>query len=85
MAQTIFRALIFFVSGGLGIYRGYMYLMNPDFGRNYVKHSPKAYFWRAIFGEEKAERILRGFFAPLAILLGGLLILMGVYTIFNQM
>lgn len=57
------------------------FLVDKEFGEQYIRESPKAYLWRKIFGEENAYKITKSIFVPLGILLGFAVVILGVYQI----
>lgn len=64
--------------GVFNAYMGYKAMSNEIFVSEYIRKSHKAWFWRKIFGEERAIRVLRGFFGPLVVILGVTMMLAGV-------
>ncbi len=78
--QGILAILIGFVD----LYYSLRFLRDPIFAKKYIHSSPKAYLWRSLFGEEKAFKIASYIFAPMGILFGIGLILLGVYLLINK-
>lgn len=53
-------------------------IFSKGFAEKYVTKSPKAYLWRKFFGEEKAIKIIKNFLAPIGLLLGIVLVIVGI-------
>ena len=70
------------IVGIFGIITCIRFYVDRQFGENYVKKSPKALIWRKLFGEEKAYTLIKTIFAPLGMVFGSVLIIIGPYLIF---
>lgn len=75
------QGLLLLLIGAVDLYYARKFLKDPQFARNYIQKSPKAYIWRKFFGEEKAIRLTKTVFAPIGIALGIILVLLGIYTL----
>ena len=76
--QNIVTSPILIVVGTFMIFSASKFLKDSDYADNYIKFHPKAWLLRNIFGEDKALKITKAFFAPLGILIGVSLILFGI-------
>lgn len=74
----MFEILRIIVAVGV-LYYSYKILNDPEYARNYVRTSHKAYLWRKVFGEEKAVALTKNVFAPLGIALGLFLLVSSIY------
>lgn len=66
---------------GIGIFNLVLTLtviFRKGFAEKYVATNPKAYIWRKLFGEVKAVKIIKYFFAPVGFVLGLGLVILGV-------
>jgi hypothetical protein len=75
-------ALFLIVVGIVNLRLIYKASTDEDFGRNYIRTSPKAFIWRKIFGEEKAYEITRKDFIPIGLLVSIAIIIVGLVSLF---
>ncbi|MGV8151773.1 MAG: hypothetical protein ACP5OG_01710 [Candidatus Nanoarchaeia archaeon] len=80
--ENILISLIIILIGTLNLFFSLRFLNNPNYARGYIKNSPKAYLLRKLFGEEKSYYLTRKIFAPIGIVFGILLILLGLFLAF---
>lgn len=80
--NSLFMGLILIAVGLLDLYVSTKFLMNKQFARKYIESSPKAWLWRKIFGVNKATMITRQIFAPVGLIVGVGLIVVGFVLIF---
>jgi len=69
MNENIIYSIILFFVGIFGLFRAIKFLRNPKFAREYIEKSPKAKIWKKMFGVDKATKITRNIFVPLAIIM----------------
>jgi len=62
--------LILFLAGVVGVVLGALMTFSHSFATQYVRHSPKAWIWRKLLGEERAVRAMQSFFGPLGLSVG---------------
>jgi hypothetical protein len=72
---------LFLLAGGLNLYFSIRFILDENWGRNYIETSYRARFWRAILGEDRAYRITKVVFAPLGIVTGVGFLGYGVYML----
>jgi len=77
--ENAVTSLILILIGIINLYFAIRFIINPEYGQDYIKNSPKAFIWRKLLGEEKAYSITRKIFVPIGIILGAVLILIGLY------
>lgn len=77
--ELLFAGIIISAIGFLNLFFSIKFLRNPNYARNYITKSPKAFLWRKIFGEERAYKITKNVFLPLGITIGVLMILVGIF------
>ena len=66
----------------LGLFTTYQagrILVDSKYAAQYTQKSYKAWLWRKLFGEDKAAKIIRTFFAPIGVALGLGFTIVGVY------
>ncbi len=80
--DNLFMELILIAVGLLDLYVSTKFLMNKQFARKYIESSPKAWLWRKIFGVNKAIMITRQIFAPVGLIVGVAIIVIGVILLF---
>jgi hypothetical protein len=69
--------LVLILVGAVNLYYAIRFFKDPVFAENYIRKSPKAFLWKKLFGEEKAVKLTKRVFAPIGILLGIALVLVG--------
>ena len=77
MADVVYSILLIAV-GGLNLFYAVKFLINPQFAKNCIELSPKAWILRKIFGIEKATKITKSIFVSLGIILGIVFIVLGI-------
>ena len=81
MQEVFVYALLIIAIGTLTLYTSLKFIKNPDYAKHYIKNNPKAFVFRKLFGEEKALRITRNFFAPFGAVISLFLFLFGIYLL----
>ena len=76
--------LILILAGIVGMVLGALMTFNHSFAIQYVRHSPKAWIWRKLLGEDRAVRAMQSFFGPLAICVGIGMIAVAVWLQISQ-
>lgn len=77
MAELLYSILLICV-GALDLVYSIKFFVNHKFAKKYIETSPKAWIWRKLFGIKKAIKITRSIFAPLGIIIGVILIILGI-------
>lgn len=80
MNSPLILILIGLMPLGFGIFA----LMNAKFAENYARNSPKAWLWRKLLGVEGAVVAVRRVFAPLAVVIGVVIVVFGLRTLLTQ-
>lgn len=75
-------SFLFIALGVLNILLTSLVMFRKGFAEKYVTTSPKAWLWRKLFGETRAVRIIKHILAPLGFLLGMILFLFGIASLF---
>ncbi len=81
MGSISIYALLALLIGLLTLFRIVRALKNPDYLKNYIETSSKAFLWRKIFGVEKTIELTRKIFLPVGLILSIFLIGYGIYVI----
>lgn len=79
MNEALIYILIAIIAGLVSIYTAIRFLKDPEFAKNYIQKSPKAFIWRKLLGEEKSLELTKNFFAPFGLLIGVGITLFGIY------
>ncbi len=81
MEEGFIYVLLMIAIGLFTLYSALKFIRNPEYAKHYIKNNPKAFVFRKLFGEEKALRITRSFFAPLGAIIGLFLLFFGIYLL----
>lgn len=81
MQEGFIYVLLIIAIGLFTLYSSLKLIKNPDYAKHYIKNNPKAFILRKFFGEDKALKITRSFFAPLGAIISLFLLLFGVYLL----
>jgi hypothetical protein len=82
MNESTILSVLCILAGIFGLITCIRLYTDKQFGENYIKKSPKALIWRKLFGEEKAYKLTKTIFAPIGLVLGSALIIIGLYLIY---
>ena len=78
----IFYSLLLIGLGLMNLYSGYKFLTDKKFMKKYVKESVKIKIWRKWLGPKRMLKFVKYVFAPLGLLLGFLLVILGILMLF---
>ena len=81
MSEQTILVLMLLLVGVVNLRLVWKFKTDKKFAQNYIKTSPKAYFWRKKFGEERALAITKKYFIPLGSLLSIIFILFGIFLL----
>ena len=78
----IFYSLLLTGIGVMNLYFAYKFLTDKKFVKKYLKESPKVIIWRKWLGPKRMLKLVKFVFAPLGIILGLCLIVLGTMMLF---
>ncbi|MBT3298282.1 hypothetical protein HN385_05130 [archaeon] len=76
--EDLMYSILLIGIGSFNIYYSSKFIRDSKYARKYVETMPKAWLIRKIFGVNKAIKMTRKFFAPLGLVMGVIIILMGL-------
>ncbi|MHA1691938.1 MAG: hypothetical protein ACTSU7_09920 [Candidatus Heimdallarchaeaceae archaeon] len=84
MEEMILFSLLLIIIGAINLFFASRFLYDKKWAVKYIQTSPKAFLWRKMLGEKNAYKITKNLFAPLGLIIGLIITVLGLILIIMQ-